>query len=181
MVDNMESNDMPVTMARIGKPHGLKGWLRIHSFTEPQSNIGNYRLFSIKSDSTLTEIEMDQLKQQGKALIAHFKGYDQPEQAQELVGLELQISNAELPVLQGGEYYWYQLQGLNIINRQGENLGVVTRLMETGANDVLVVSPSDASIDQIERLIPYLTDTVVKNINLENGLVEVDWGADYLQ
>jgi len=180
MVDNMESMNMPVTMAKIGKPHGIKGWLRIHSFTEPQSNIGNYRVFCISSDAVRRKIEMDQIKQQGSGLVAHFRGYDQPEQAQQLVGLELQVDKAEMPKLQSGDYYWHQLQGLNIINLQGQKLGVVARLMETGANDVFVVSPSEDSIDQHERLVPYLPDSVVKIIDLENKFIEVDWEADYL-
>ena len=176
----MDGTDLPVTMARIGKPHGLKGWVRIHSYTEPKSNIGNYRIFHIRSESTPTEIEMDQIKQQGNVLVAHFKGFDQPEQSQELVGLELKISKADLPSLQTGEFYWHQLQGLNVVNLEGRNLGVVARLMETGANDVLVVSPSENSIDQVERLIPYLPDSVVKSIDLKQEVIKVEWEADYL-
>ena len=180
MVNNVESDDTRVTMARIGRPHGIKGWLRVHSFTEPQFNIAEYQVFHIQSDSIQIEIEMDQIKQQGNGLIAHFKGYDKPEQAQQLVGLELKINKAELPGLQSGEFYWYQLQGLGVVNLQGQLLGEVAKMMETGANDVLVVSPSESSIDNNERLIPYLLDSVVKNIDLENEVIEVDWGADYL-
>jgi 16S rRNA processing protein RimM len=180
MVDKLVSTDLPVTMGRIGKPHGVKGWVRIHSYTEPQSNIGNYRVFRIRSDATQKQVEMDQIKQQGNVLVAHFKGFDQPEQSQELVGLELQVAKAELPTLQNGEFYWHQLQGLNVINLEGQNLGAVARLIETGANDVLVVCPSEISIDQVERLIPYLPDLVVKRIDLNKEVIEVDWEADYL-
>jgi len=180
MVDNLDSTDLPVTMAKIGKPQGIKGWVRIHSFTEPKSNIGNYRIFHTRLESTSTEIEMDQIKQQGNVLVAHFKGFDLPEQSQELVGLELKVRKADLPILKTGEFYWHQLQGLNVVNLEDQNLGVVAKLMETGANDVLVVSASENSIDQIERLIPYLPDLVVKNIDLKQKIIKVEWEADYL-
>lgn len=176
----MDSDDLQVTMAKIGKPHGIKGWLRIHSYTDPDTNIGNYRNFRIKTDASHIELEMDQLKRQGNNLIAHFKGFDQPEKAQELVGMELQVGNTQLPDLENGEYYWHQLQGLSVINLEGQYLGVVEKLMETGANDVLVVRPDENSIDQVERLIPYLPDSVIKDINLNEAKIKVDWESDYL-
>ncbi|MBL4819918.1 MAG: ribosome maturation factor RimM [Gammaproteobacteria bacterium] len=176
----MENDDELLTLAKIGRVHGLKGWLRIHSYTEPQSNLANYRTFQIAADPARANLEMDQLKQQGNNLIAHFQGYDQPEQAQELVGIELQVVPAQLPKLDSGEFYWHQLKGLSVINQQGQNLGKVARLMETGANDVLVVSATDDSVDRHERLIPFLQGSVVKKIDPQQELIEVDWGVDYL-
>ena len=123
---------------------------------------------------------MDQVRKQGITLVAHFQGYDDPESAQQLVGAELQIAVSELPKLESDQFYWHQLIGLTVTNREGQLLGKVDRLLETGANDVLVVNATDESIDDHERLIPYLRESVVKKIDLEGRNIEVEWGADYL-
>lgn len=175
---NVTGNDR-VTLGRLGKTHGLKGWLRLDSFTDPALNITEYRKF-FTNRGTRQDLVMDQVQEQGSKLIAHFEGFDDPETAQQLVGAELQIPASELPDLRDNQYYWYQLIGLTVINSEGQLLGQVDRMLETGANDVLVVKATAASIDDHERLIPYLRDAVVKRINLDQGSIEVEWGADYL-
>jgi 16S rRNA processing protein RimM len=176
----MNDSETTVTVARIGKTQGLKGWLRIHSFTDPQSNLANYSRFSVKAGQVHKELELDQLQPHGTGFIGHFVGYDQLEDAKVLVGLELQVAKAILPDLEKDEFYWHQLQSLSVINLQGDLLGQVERLMETGANDVLVVTACEGSIDNRERLIPYLKGAVVTNIDLQRSVIEVDWDADYL-
>ena len=110
----------------------------------------------------------------------HFKGYDDPETSRELVGLELSVEDSELPELEPGEYYWHQLVGLKVINLSGQLFGLVSKILETGANDVLVISPNQDSIDERERLIPYLKNSVVEEIDLEARTIRVNWEADYL-
>ena len=176
----MDNNAATVVVARVGKTQGIKGWLRLHSFTDPQSNLANFSHFSAWAGQVRKDLEMDQLQPHGSGFIGHFVGYDQPEDAQVLVGLELQVAKDELPDLAQGEFYWHQLQGLKVINLQGDVLGQVEKLMETGANDVLVVTACEGSVDKRERLIPYLQGAVVTNIDLERSIIEVDWGADYL-
>ncbi|MBT8148276.1 MAG: ribosome maturation factor RimM [Gammaproteobacteria bacterium] len=168
-----------VTLGRLGKTHGLQGWLRLDSFTDPVLNITEYRRF-FASRGPQQELVMDQVQEQGSKLLAHFEGFDDPEAAQQLVGAELQIAASELPDLSDDQYYWHQLIGLTVTNREGQLLGQVDRMLETGANDVLVVKATAASIDEHERLIPYLRDTVVRRVNLDQGNIEVEWGADYL-
>ena len=96
-------------------------------------------------------------------------------------GLEVSVPDSALPVLEDGEYYWRELQGLQVWCRNGEGrvlLGTVDYLIETGANDVLVVKACQGSIDKRERLIPYLPGDVVTRVDLEEGLLEVDWFLD---
>jgi len=101
--------------------------------------------------------------------------------AQTYKGLELVVSAEQLPALEEGEYYWRDLQGLKVwcqdldTGQERVLLGAVDYLIDTGANDVLVVKPSSESIDDNERLIPYLPDEVVKRVNLKEGVIEVDW------
>lgn len=176
----MTSEGKRVTLGRVGKTHGVKGWLRVHSYTDPASNLADYRQFEVERAGRQLLLEIDQLMPQGDHLIGHFVGYDNPEQAQTLVGVELQVDAARLPPLQSNQYYWHQLIGLAVINREGQLLGQVARLLETGANDVLVVQPNGDSIDSHERLIPYLRGSIVCAIDLERRIIEVDWGADFL-
>jgi 16S rRNA processing protein RimM len=169
-----------VVLGRIGKTHVLKGWVRLHSFTEPEENLLEYTRFRAGSDTDYLELEIDEVGRSGDALIAHFTGYDDPDAVRTLTGRQLQIAGEELPDLAPGEYYWHQLEGLRVINRQGQVLGLVTRILETGANDVLVVAPSADSIDDRERLIPYLRDRVIRMVSVDDAVIEVDWEADYL-
>ena len=170
-----------VVLARLGKTHGIHGWLKLHSFTSPPQNVLDYRLFEAEQAGRRFELEIDACKQHGVALIAHIKGYDSPEQARELTGALLSVSSAALPTLASGEYYWHQLEGLSVVNLQGQCLGRVDHLLETGANDVLVVSATAVSIDSKERLIPFLPDQVIRGIDLQSQTIQVAWEADYLE
>jgi 16S rRNA processing protein RimM len=176
----MKSADRLVTLGRVGKAHGIKGWVRVHSYTDPASNIAEYAHFIAHRDGRQVEVVMDEVQTQGSHLLAHFEGYDSPESVQPLVRAELQVAITELPQLGPGEFYWHELIGLKVINLQGENLGTVARMLETGANDVLVVQPDAHSIDANERLIPYLQDTVIRQVDSDQKVIEVDWAADFL-
>lgn len=169
-----------VVMARVGKPHGIKGWLRLESFTSPADNLLQYHEFSARSGGQYQRLTVDEYRLQSGKLVGHFSGYDAPETARELTGLELLVDSAELPALDADEFYWHQLQGLTVVNLEQQKFGRVARLLETGANDVLVVKPDSDSIDDRERLIPYLPDRVIRKIDLQSATVTVDWQADYL-
>ena len=169
-----------VTMGRVGGPYGIKGWVKLISFTEPLENILDFSHWEIRSGQQWVTLEMDQGRPHGKGLIAHFVGYDTPEEARRLNDVELTIATEALPELESGDYYWHQLTGLTVETSSGQVLGRVARLLETGANDVLVVEPTADSVDNRERLIPWLPDRVVREISLEQGRVVVDWEPDYL-
>ncbi len=178
-----DSSVSSLVLARVGKTYGVKGWVRIVSYTSPETNILDYcrfqgRLKGLRGQTLA--LEMDAHKQLGNGLIAHFKGYDDPESAREITGAELAVDSAELPALPNGEFYWHQLQGLEVITLNGDCLGEVKELLETGANDVLVVVPNQSSVDDRERLIPYLPERVVSKVDLDKAQITVDWEADYL-
>ena len=173
--------DLRVVLGRVGKAHGIKGWVKLHSFTEPVDNILDYSALSTEAGGRRRELEIDQATKSGRGLIVHFKGVDDPEAARLLTGAELTVSSAQLPQLEAGDYYWHELEGMLVWNQADELLGEVLHLLETGANDVLVVRPTTASIDSRERLIPYLADTVVKLVDKGANKIQVDWPADYLE
>lgn len=169
-----------VVLARVGKAHGIKGWVKLNSFTSPPENIFEYREFIVRKGQGNAAVEMDECREQAGKLLAHFRGYDDPESVRELTGLDLMVESQSLPALEEGNYYWHELQGLTVRNLQDEVFGTVRQLLETGANDVLVVSPTTASIDERERLIPYIAGQVIKGVDLETATLTVDWEADYL-
>ena len=180
MVSKPEADSEKVILGEIGRVHGLKGWLKLISFTSPIENILNYSRFTAQVGGRSQELELDDHSRSDKVLLVHFKGYDAPETARLLTGTELAIANEKLPQLEHGEFYWHQLQDLKVVNQHEQMFGRVSHLLETGANDVLVVKADSESIDDRERLIPYLLDSVVIEIDLGNETIRVNWEADYL-
>ncbi len=196
-----------IVMGRIGAPHGVKGWLKLISFTDPPDNLLAYRRFRISAPDaagkvgyqfankfvdkgadfgapaadavvSLPEIELDDSRPLGQGFIGHIKGCDVREEARLFTGMDLLVPRSELPVLDEG-YYWHQLEGLRVINLADQYLGIVDHMLGTGANDVMVVRGNEESIDQQERLIPWVEDQVVQRVDLEAGYVRVDWEADF--
>ena len=174
-----------LVIGRISGCYGIKGWVKIHSFTEPAENFLSYQGYELKRRSGLDPVVFDSARRQGKGIVAHIEGVDDRNEAETYRGLEIVIDKEQLPSLDEGEFYWQQLQGLQVWCRDTENesddrilLGSVDHLIETGANDVLVVKACEGSIDKQERLIPYLPDDVVTRVDLDEGLIEVDWFLD---
>ena len=171
----------PVVLARVGKAHGVNGWLKLNSFTSPARNVLGFRRFTVVGGKPGQTLEIDASRASGDSITVHFSGYDDPESARLLTGLELAVASEELPPLAEDEYYWHQLEGLAVVNRQGELYGKVERLLDTGAHDVLVVAPGAGSIDDRERLIPWRPGSVVTDVDLQAGRITVDWERDYLE
>ena len=161
--------------------YGTQGWVKIHSYTDPPENFLDFGEWMLRRRGVLEPVEFDAGKRHGKGLVAHITGVDDRTLAESFRGLEVAVKAERLPPLDEGEYYWRQLQGLQVWCREGETrvlLGTVDHLIETGANDVLVVKASPDSVDDRERLIPYLVDDVITRVDLEAGVIEVDWFLD---
>lgn len=169
-----------VTMGRIGRLYGIKGWLKLISYTDPQDNILDFRNLFAFIGGRWQGIEMDQSKVHGKGLIAHFAGYDDPDEARNLTGVELAVQVKDLPALEEDDFYWHELVGMRVVTEAGQFLGTVAKLLETGANDVLVIAATEGSIDDKERLVPYLPERVIKQVSRAERSITVDWDPDYL-
>jgi 16S rRNA processing protein RimM len=161
-----------VVMARVAGPFAVKGWIKLQVFTERADGLLDYPVWWIARDGNWQPLQLEQGAVHGTALVAKLKGIDDREQALALRGREVAVPRAELPRNEEGEYYWADLEGLRVSNLEGEALGVVTGLLETGANQVLVVQ------GERERLIPVVS-AVVKSVDLAQGELVVDWGADF--
>jgi len=171
-----------VVSGRITSVYGVRGWVKVHSFTEPQENILNYSQWWLKRPKTLEPLVIDAGRRHGKGLVVHIAGCDDREEAKAFCGHDIAVNSGEFPELESGEFYWHQLEGLQVYNEyNGERtlLGRVHHLLETGSNDVLVVRGCQGSLDRKERLIPYLEDQVVLNVNLHEGTLDVSWDPEF--
>ena len=174
------AGDMLV-VGKITGCYGIKGWVKIHPYTEPPENFLGFGNWMLKRRGGLEPIEFDVGRRQGRGLVAHIAGVDDRTLAESYKGLEIAVRGDSLPQLEPGDYYWSQLQGLQVWCQDGDDkvlLGTVDYLIETGANDVLVVKASAGSIDERERLIPYLLGDTVTRVDLEEAVIEVDWFLD---
>lgn len=162
-----------IVLGRVSGIYGVAGWIRVYSFTDPRENILGYSRWHIWSDQGWKQLDLQAGRRQGRSVVAHLAGYDDRDQARGLIGREIAIPREQLPALDEGEYYWADLQGLRVYNRDGQDFGTVTHLIETGANDVLVVE------GERERLIPMVPDEFVLRVDLEAGFMEVEWDPEF--
>ncbi|TDQ36796.1 ribosome maturation factor RimM [Thiopseudomonas denitrificans] len=173
----MSADDL-IVMGKIGAVHGVRGEVKIHSFTDPMENLFDYPLWHLRRDGETRQVRLASARSQGKGLVARIEGLEDREIARTYTGFEICVPRSELPELEQGEYYWHQLVGLQVVNREQQLLGKVSHLLETGANDVLVVRPCAGSLDGRERLLPY-TDDCVEQVDLDEGVISVEWDADF--
>lgn len=160
-----------VALGYIAAVHGIKGWVKVRSWTRPMEAIFEYQPWLLGADKSPVKI-VDGRKQ-GKGLVALLPGFEDREQAVALVGQQVFVEREQLPVPAAGEYYWSDLEGLEARTITGVALGRVERLMETGANDVLVIRGDR------EHLVPFVQGQYVTRVDLEGGLIEVDWDPDF--
>jgi 16S rRNA processing protein RimM len=162
-----------IVIARFGRPHGLKGLVSINSFTDPRDNVLTYLPWHVRMNNGWNPINVLHVESTHKAILAKVEGYEEREEVAALTNLEIGITSEQLPPLSNGEYYWFQLQGLTVINKEQQVLGTITEIIPTGSNDVLVVD------GEKRHLIPYLMDLYVQKIDMDKGMIEVDWDADF--
>ena len=172
--------DKPVVVGRLGAVYGIKGWLKVHSFTDDAERIFEYVPWLIQQGGTWREIQISGWKRHNNGLVCKLDGVDLREDAQALAGVDIGVMPQHLPDLPEGEYYWSDLIGCQVANLNGYQMGEVTELMETGSNDVLVVKAKlNDAYGMKERLIPYLEGQVIKKVDLASRSIEVDWDPDF--
>ncbi|WP_203301353.1 ribosome maturation factor RimM [Marinobacter sediminum] len=175
----MTQTSQETVIGRITSVFGVKGWLKVYSYTDPKDGILNYRDWTLELDGRRIPAKLEEGRRQGQGIVVRLKGIDDRDVALKYCGAEVKVGTHELPELPKGEFYWFQLEGLEVSTVDGECLGTVHHLIETGSNDVLVVQASASSIDQRERLIPYLPEQVVRGVDLTAGRMVVDWDPEF--
>ena len=167
-----QENNKKLLVGKINGFFGLQGWVKVFSYTNPRTNILNYAPWSIKVDGNFQSIDITSGREQSKTIVAHIKGIDNREDSQKFIGQDIYINKEQLPELTQGEYYWHELIGFDVINKDEERLGTVDYFVETGANDVLVVKGKK------EYWIPYIEPFLV-SIDSKNNKILVDWDKDF--
>jgi 16S rRNA processing protein RimM len=180
----LSAENEKLVIGRISGVYGVKGWVKVYSDTDPREGITDYNPWYIKPGSRdngeWREVQVENGRRQAKTVIAKLEGVNDRDAAMQLTGALIAIMPDQLSKLAQGEYYWRDLIGLRVINREGVELGTVQRLLETGANDVLVVAGGNAGTQGgRERLIPWTLGQAILEVNLQQGLIRVDWDEGF--
>lgn len=153
--------------------YGVKGWIKVHSYTHPRENIVNFRRWMLRQEDDLAPVAVENGRLQGRTVVAKLLEVDDRDEARALIGAEITVERDDLPPCEPDEYYWADLQGLGVRSASGDALGRVDYLFSTGAHDILVVAGDR------QRLIPFVMQKVVQEIDMQRGLIVVDWDPEY--
>jgi 16S rRNA processing protein RimM len=165
-----------VVIGKIGAPHGVKGWVKIHSFTQQLETVFSYQPWVVGGNTVI----VDQWRVQGKAFVAKVENIDHREAADAIKNLDITINAELLPQLGEEEFYWRDLKGMRVITTQGYDLGTVQEVFNTGANDVLQVKAnSKDAFGQRERLLPFVFDEVIHQVDTNEKVITVDWDPGF--
>jgi 16S rRNA processing protein RimM len=165
-----------VVMGKVVGAQGILGWVKVQTFTEYLDSLLDYKTWFVGNEQEWRPLEVLEANVHGgKVLIAKLQGIADRAAAEKYKGLLIAVPRDSLPEQPEGEYYWSDLIGLTVENLEGVNFGTVDSLLETGANDVLVVKGESG-----EKLIPFI-DSVIKQVSLKDKTIRVDWQADYLK
>ncbi len=168
------AGDKRLLLGKIVGLFGVDGWVKVESYTEPRTQIFKYRPWLLMRPGGETEIDGAQGRVQGKGLVANLPEVSNRDAAAELIGAEIWVRRSALPRAKRGEYYWVDLEGVDVVTTEGVVLGKVSHLFATGANDVLVVRDGER-----ERMIPFVLKKFVLEVDLNAGRITVDWDPDF--
>jgi 16S rRNA processing protein RimM len=175
--------DRRLTLGRVAGVYGVKGWVKLQSFTRPVDNLLEYRdVWIVRGEGEAAdefEAKLTEGRVHGGSLVARLTGPDgqvieDRDVAAAMIGREIRVDRSRLPKADEGEFYWFDLVGLAVRNEEGVALGKVESLTSNGAQDVLVVQDGE-----IERLIPFVQGPIIRSVNLEANEIVADWQPDY--
>lgn len=160
-------------MGRLLAPFAVRGWIKVQTWTEYSDSLVDYPIWYLHQDGVWRAITVEDTEVHSKGLVVKLEGVDDREAADRLRGIDVAVPRGQLPQTDEDEYYWHDLKGLAVYTTTGDALGVVVDLLESGANDLLVVRDA-----QQTRLIPFV-GAIVRHVDSVNGRIDVEWGKDY--
>lgn len=166
--------DSMIVLGKVTGAFGIKGWVKIHSYTAKMADIFNYQPLYLSVNKEWQVVKLVSYQAQAKGLVAQFEHVQDRDLALKLTGTDIAVQRSQLPSLEVGEYYWSDLEGLTVVTSVGVVLGQVDHLVETGANDVLVVKHATG-----EHWLPWVMESVIQRVDLTTGLIEVNWDPDF--
>ncbi len=187
MLPNLEAAELPadaIEVGRIADAWGIKGWFKVLSHSaDPQALFSSKRWFILpstqgaKTFTGVLKLAIKEAKTHSDTVVATAQYIDDRTAAEALKGARIFVSRASFPTAGQDEFYWVDLIGLNVVNREGMALGEVKELLSTGAQTVLVMEFLEDGKVQ-ERMIPFVA-VYVDDVDLAKRLITVDWQADY--
>ncbi|MGL4475360.1 MAG: ribosome maturation factor RimM [Shewanella sp.] len=176
----MSSNQQPIVLGKIGACFGVKGWMKITSYTDSVEGIFDYSPLLLMQQGEWREVKVVQWRLQGKAVVALLEGINTREEAQALTHSEIAIMPEQMNSLPENEFYWRELIGCTVTNTKGYNMGTVDQILETGSNDVLMVKANAKdAFGKAERLIPFVTEQFILEVDVAAKQITVDWDPDF--
>ena len=190
--DEVPWPDDAIEVGRILGAWGLKGWVKIQPFaSDPQALFSSRRWFikppeegavkrplAAKPSALPTFLKITEAKDHGDVVVALAQGVADRDGAEALRGARVFVARSSFPTPEADEFYWIDLIGLDVINRQGERLGAVAGLIDTGPHSVLRVAPTPGAPQTEERLIPFV-GAYIDDVSLVERRITVDWGLDF--
>ena len=177
----MSAADEKLIVGKVSGVYGVNGWIKVFSETDPREGIAGYNPWYLTKDPRdpdgWREYPLEECRSHARTIIAKLAGVDDRDAAMLLIGAHISIMPGQLQSLGKDEYYWRDLIGLRVINSEGVELGRVRHLLETGANDVLVISPDEPGGK--EHLLPWTPGEAILEVDLERGEMRVDWDANF--
>ena len=168
-----QPEDRILVMGRLAAPYGVKGWLRVASYTQLPENLLDYSPWYLHRQDKWQATTIVSARVHGKGLVVQLKGCNDRDAAAMLTGTEIGVYRSQLPAAGADEFYWSDLVGMQVIAQDNRVLGQLDHLFETGANDVMVVKGEQ------EYLVPYIEGQVVQSVDLEARVIRVDWDPDF--
>ena len=162
----------PVVLGRISGLFGVRGWVKVYSYTDPREALLGYENWLLGHQGAWQPAKVAEGQRHGKTVVVRVDGFEDRDQAAALIGNEIAVLREELPETEDGHYYWSDLEGLRVVGVDGSELGTLAYLLETGAHDVMVIKGEE------ERLVPFVKDEVVTDVDLAAGVITVDWDWD---
>ena len=173
----MKPGRAPLAVGRVAGPYGIKGWVRITSYTDPPANLFDYAPWTLRDAAGQRQVQQLGLlehKVHGKGWVAKLEGIQDRDAAETLKGLEIVVDRSRLPEPGEDHYYWADLEGLEVRDGADELLGSVDHLLETGSADVMVIVGEAGQ----RKLVPFVSGTTVTEVDLEAGVIRVDWSEE---
>jgi 16S rRNA processing protein RimM len=175
-----------MVMGRVMAPYGVKGWVKVHTYTESKASLLDYAAWWIRpragsggancaASGEWREYRIEASREHGASLVAQLAGIRDREAAAALKGADVGVPRAALPAVKANEIYYSDLVGLAVVNRQGARLGVVSKVQDFGAHLVLCVADE---VTAQERMIPFVA-VYVDSVDVAAGRIDVDWQLDY--
>jgi 16S rRNA processing protein RimM len=160
-----------ILVGKISNPHGIKGWVKVISFTDPIENILSYKKWTISDNETEKTYCLEDSRIQGNKIVIKLEGVNNRDDADLLKNLQIEVNRSDLPKLDENSYYWEDLVDFNVIDIKGMHVGKVDSLFRTGSNDVLVI------INKTKQrlLVPFIMEEVIKYVDLDKELISIDW------